>query len=49
MMYDKELLAIVKSFETWRPELASVDPEKPVKVYTDHKNFKHFMMTKQLN
>ena len=28
MIYDKELLAIVKSFETWRPELASVN--KPV-------------------
>ena len=34
MIYDKELLAIVKSFETWRPELASVN--EPVKVLTDH-------------
>ena len=49
MIYNKELLAIVKSFETWKLELASVDPEKPVKVYTDHKNFEHFMTTKQLN
>ena len=49
MIYDKELLAIVKNFETWRLELASVDPERPVKVYTDHKNLEHFMMTKQLN
>jgi reverse transcriptase-like protein len=37
MIYDKELLAIVRSFGTWRPELASVDPAKPVKVYTDHR------------
>ena len=47
MIYDKELLAIVKSFESWRPELASVN--KPVKVLTDHWNLEHFMTTKQLN
>ena len=47
MIYDKELLAIVRSFETWRPELASVN--KPVKVLTDHRNLEHFMSTKQLN
>ena len=49
MIYDKELLAIVKSFKTWRPELASLDPKRLVKVYTNHKNLKHFMMIKQLN
>ena len=49
MIYDKELLAIVKSFEVWRPEVASAAPDKPVKVYTDHKNLEHFMTTKQLN
>ena len=32
MIYDKELLAIVKSFETWWPELASVDLKRPMKV-----------------
>ena len=47
MIYDKELLAIVKSFETWRPELASVN--EPVKVLTNHQNLEHFMTTKQLN
>ena len=46
MIYDKELLAIVKSFEMWMPELASVDLKKPVKVYTDYKNFEHSMTTK---
>ena len=46
MIYDKELLAIVKSFETWRLELASVDSKRPVKVYTDYKNLEHFMITK---
>ena len=49
MIYDKELLAIVKSFKTWWPELASVNLERLVKVYTDHKNLEHFITTKQLN
>ena len=49
MIYDKELLAIVRSFETWRPELASVSPNQPVKVLTDHRNLEVFMTTKQLN
>jgi hypothetical protein len=49
MIYDKELLAIIRSFETWKPELTSVAPENPVKVYTDHRNLEHFMTTKQLN
>ena len=49
MIYDKKLLAIGKSFEVWRPEIASAAPDKPVKVYTDHKNLEHFMTTKQLN
>ena len=34
MIYDKELLAIVKSFKTWRPELANVN--EPVRALTDH-------------
>ena len=47
MIYDKELLAFVKSFEIWRPELASVN--EPVRILTNHHNLKHFMTTKQLN
>ena len=49
MIYDKELLAIIRSFETWRPEATSVAPENPIKVFTDHKNLEYFMTTKQLN
>ena len=45
-IYDKELLAIVRSFEEWRPELM---PIKEVKVKSDHKNLQWFMETKQLN
>jgi hypothetical protein len=49
MIYDKELLAIVRAFETWRLELTSVPPEGPVKVLSDHHNLEYFMTTKQLN
>lgn len=46
-IYDKELLAIVKAFEEWRPELQGT--EEPVEVVTDHKNLRHFTTTKLLN
>jgi hypothetical protein len=46
-IYDKELLAIVKCFEQWRPELQSVN--KPVNVLTDHKSLEYFMTIKKLN
>ncbi|KAK9416117.1 putative Reverse transcriptase [Seiridium unicorne] len=46
-IYDKELLAIVKAFEEWRPELQGT--EQPVEVITDHKNLQHFATTKLLN
>lgn len=48
MIYDKELLAIIRSFETWEPELIGAEPEKPIKVLTDHKNLQYYMSTKQL-
>ena len=44
-IYDKELLAIVRCFEEWRPELMPLD----VKVLSDHRNLQWFMQTKQLN
>jgi hypothetical protein len=47
MIYDKELLAIIKKFETWRSKLISV--HDTMKVYTDHKNLQYFMITKKLN
>jgi hypothetical protein len=36
IIYNKKLLAIIYSFETWRPEAASVAPTNLVKVYTNH-------------
>jgi hypothetical protein len=46
-IYDKELLAIVRAFEEWRPELEGA--KYPVKVITDHRNLEYFMSTKNLN
>ena len=56
-IYDKELMAIVKAFEEWRPELMNAEFDddelteatRPTLVYSDHKNLEHFMTTKQLN
>ncbi|KAI1006277.1 hypothetical protein K3495_g1940 [Podosphaera aphanis] len=45
-IFDKELLAIVNAFETWTPELGSV--EASTLVLTDHQNLEHFT-TKKLN
>ncbi len=47
MIYDKELLAIIKEFETWRSELISV--KDTIKMYINHKNLEYFMTTKELN
>ena len=46
-VYDKELLAIVKSFQQWRVDLARTNTV--VRVWTDYKALEYFMTTKQLN
>jgi hypothetical protein len=46
-IYDKELLAIVRCFEEWRPELEGT--ASPIKVITDHRNLEYFTTTKLLN
>ena len=46
-IYDKELLAIIRCLEQWRPELESC--EEPIKIMTDHKNLEHFYTTKKLS
>lgn len=48
-IYDKELMAIIRAFEEWRPELATTDPSKPVHVLSDHRSLEYFMTTKELN
>ena len=44
---DKELFAIVDSFQEWRYFLEDVT--HPVTVYTDHKNLEYFMSARVLN
>jgi hypothetical protein len=48
-IYDKELLTIVRCFEQWRFELLFIELDVSIKVLTNHKNLKYFMITKQLN
>jgi hypothetical protein len=45
-IYDKELLAIIRCFEAWRPELEGTD--LLIQVLSDHKNLEYFMTTKKL-
>jgi len=46
LIYNKEMLAIVRAFEHWRLELEGTD--HPVEVLTDHKALEYFMSTKSL-
>lgn len=46
-IYDKELLAIIRCLEEWRPELESC--EHPIKILTDHKSLEYFYTTKKLS
>jgi hypothetical protein len=48
-IYDKELLAIVRAFEQWRPELEGNGSGVPIDVLTDHRNLEYYMTTKQLS
>ncbi len=43
-IYDKELLAIIKSFEEWRSMLERAG--LPIKILTNHRNLQYFMSTK---
>ena len=44
-IYDKEMLAIVRSMEEWDAELRSL---KEFEVYSDHKNLEYFMTVRKL-
>ncbi len=46
-IYDKELMAIIRCFEAWRPELEG--SAFPIHVLSDHKNLEYFMTTKTLS
>ena len=46
-IYDKELMAIIRCFEEWRPELESTP--HPIRVLSDYKNLEYFISTKLLS
>jgi hypothetical protein len=46
-IYDKELLAIIRAFEEWRPELEGATHD--ITVLCDHRNLQYFMTTKDLS
>jgi hypothetical protein len=46
-IYDKELMAIIKALEEWRPECEGAT--YPLQLITDHKNLEYFMTKKLLN
>jgi len=46
-IYDKELMAIIRAFEEWRPHLESA--KGVIEVLSDHKNLEYFTTTKLLN
>ena len=46
-IYDKELLAIVRCFEEWRPELEG--SEQPIRVLTDLRNLEYFTTSQKLS
>jgi hypothetical protein len=45
-IHDKEMLAIVRPLDQWRPELKGI--AKKIQIFTDHKTLEYFMITKQL-
>ena len=46
-IYNKELLAIIRCFEQWRPELEGTG--FLIKVLSNYKNLQYFMTMKQLS
>ncbi len=44
-IYDKEMLAIIRSLEEWDVELQSL---KEFEVYLDYKNLEYFMIVQKL-
>ena len=46
-IYNKELLAIIKYFKQWRPELEGT--KFPIKVFSNYKNLQYFITMKWLS
>lgn len=48
-IHDKEMLAIIRALEGWRPELEGLQTEGRFGVLTDHRALEWFMSTKKLS
>jgi transposase InsO family protein len=48
-IHDKELLAIVRALDEWRPELEGLQREDRFDILTDHQALEYFMSSKKLN
>lgn len=48
-IHDKELMAIVRSLETWRVELEGLQRKEPFSIITDHRALEFFMTKRLLN
>ena len=46
LIHDKEMLAIVRALEAWRPELEGIPTR--IRIVSDHKALEYFMTTKAL-
>ncbi|KAL2695017.1 hypothetical protein AAEP93_007409 [Penicillium crustosum] len=46
---DKELLAIVRALQEWRPELEGLFQKDRFEILTDHQSLEYFMTTRQMN
>ena len=45
-IHDKEMLAIIRSLQEWRPELEGTHSR--IKIFTNYKALKYFIITKKL-
>jgi hypothetical protein len=48
-IHDKEMLAIIRALEEWRPELVGLQREDRFEILSDHRALEYFMSTKKLN
>jgi hypothetical protein len=48
-IHDKEMLAIIKAFREWRPELLGLQQQERFEVLSDHRALEYFMTTKALS
>jgi hypothetical protein len=46
--HDKELLAVIEAFATWRQYLVGAGPELPIIVFSDHERLQRFTSSQQL-